>query len=134
MFRISCGNKVPVWVQDLHLAFANWLEDTYNVKHGIEVYLFNNQTLPTDDTQRAWGLFTILKPSEFKAFKKKTPFIGLTGNRRNTTRRLKERHFVYIFAHEFCHYEQWRDGKPLNHRGLENRVNSLVRKFYQGGR
>lgn len=30
--------------------------------------------------------------------------------------------------HELVHYEQWRDGKPMNHRGLQQRVNALMRE------
>lgn len=32
-----------------------------------------------------------------------------------------------ILAHEWAHMEQWRDGKPLNHRGVENRTKKLLK-------
>jgi hypothetical protein len=33
------------------------------------------------------------------------------------------------FAHEFVHYEQYRDDKKQSHRGVESRAKSLVNKF-----
>lgn len=29
-------------------------------------------------------------------------------------------------AHEWAHMEQWRDGKPLNHKGIDKRVKQLL--------
>jgi predicted SprT family Zn-dependent metalloprotease len=33
-------------------------------------------------------------------------------------------------AHEWHHYEQWRDGKPMSHRGMERRVRTLMDEFF----
>ena len=33
------------------------------------------------------------------------------------------------FAHEWCEYEKWRDGKVRNHRGLHQRADALIRRF-----
>lgn len=33
------------------------------------------------------------------------------------------------YAHEFCHYEQWRDKRPMNDRGVPQRAAALVRAW-----
>lgn len=32
-------------------------------------------------------------------------------------------------AHEYVHYEQWRDGKPMTERGVRQRAAALVRRW-----
>ena len=33
----------------------------------------------------------------------------------------------HVLAHEWAHYEQWRDGKPVRERGVEARARELLR-------
>ena len=37
--------------------------------------------------------------------------------------------YLDTLAHELCHYDKWRREIDRNHRGLQKRVESLVRKF-----
>lgn len=30
-------------------------------------------------------------------------------------------------AHEWAHMEQWRDGKPINHKGVDKRTRQLLK-------
>lgn len=36
---------------------------------------------------------------------------------------------VHTFLHEFAHYEQFRDGRPLTERGVNVRANNLMRQL-----
>lgn len=38
-------------------------------------------------------------------------------------------HMLNTLAHEVAHYEQWRDGRKLQERGVKRRATSLVKKF-----
>jgi hypothetical protein len=33
-----------------------------------------------------------------------------------------------IIAHEWVHMEQWRDGKPINHKGIDKRGSNLLKR------
>lgn len=41
---------------------------------------------------------------------------------------------LHTFLHEFAHYEQWRDGRTLQERGVNVRARSLLRSIEKGGR
>jgi hypothetical protein len=68
----------------------------------------------------------------FAAFlrRKRTAEIWLAGMR---PPQLEARHhalFVaHCFAHELVHYEQWRDGKCMQERGVEVRLRTLLRRM-----
>jgi len=45
---------------------------------------------------------------------------------------LQQRNFynpAYELLHEFVHYNQWRNKKPINHRGVKQRTDLLFSKF-----
>ena len=66
--------------------------------------------------RRCWGFFS---PNDL--------VIGLTC-RRPSGRPLAI-HLLEIFAHEFCHYERYRDGREQNERGIDKRALAMVRRF-----
>ncbi len=125
-FSIKHYNRVPRWVAGIHIALANWLADHYPIPHTIAVHLAPNVSLPTNDGRRCWGCF---HPG-------RQPTITLACGRPRIDGRLPDRglqtaFLLGNFAHGFVHYEQWRDEKAMNHRGIENRVDGLLRRFHK---
>ncbi len=123
-FAIKHYDRVPRWVASVHIAFANWLADHHLICHTIAVHLTPSISLPTRDGRRCWGCF---HPD-------KQLTITLACGRPKIDGRLPDRglqigFLLGNFAHEFVHYEQWRDNKATNHRGLENRVDALLGRF-----
>jgi len=125
-FSIKHYDRVPKWVAGVHIAFANWLADHYLIRHTIDVHLAPSISMPTHDGRRCWGCF---RPG-------KQPAITLACGRPKINGRLPNRDLqigflLGNFAHEFVHYEQWRDNRTANHRGIENRVDGLIKRFHR---
>ena len=81
--------------------------------------------MPTHDGRRCWGWFNNRKPVEIGIAAKRPAYY----KGRLADRDRKIRSFLDTFAHEFVHYEKWRDKRPQNHRGLQQRVNALINRF-----
>lgn len=123
-FSIKHYDRVPKWVVNTHIMFADWLAEHYPIPHTIVVHLTPSVSMPTNDGRRCWGCFQPGKP----------PNIILACGRPRIDGRLPDRglqlgFLLGNFAHEFCHYERWRDGRAMNHRGVENRVDGLLKRF-----
>jgi len=123
-FSIKHYDRVPKWVAGVHIAFADWLADNHLVLHTLAVPLTPSISMPTNDGRRCWGCF---QPGE-------PPNIVLACGRPKIDGHLPDRglqigFLLGNFAHEFCHYEQWRDNKAANHRGVEDRVDGLLKRF-----
>ena len=124
--QVIYDTKVPKWIRDVHITFSNWLAANYSIPTRLNVYLYPEVVLKFD-ALRFWGYFN---PSY------KYPRIGLACGRPRIDGKFPSQddqidHFLHTFAHEFVHYERWRDNKPQNHRGVENRAHGLVNKFHK---
>jgi hypothetical protein len=49
--------------------------------------------------------------------------------RQKGSRQLRLFWLIQTLAHEWCHYEKWRDGKVQNHRGVPQRTDALTLRF-----
>jgi hypothetical protein len=109
---------VASWINDLHCVFAGWLVEHYSLQHNLDVYLHPVRVL---DTRKglAWGFFT---PG-------RRPVIVLACRPGSGSFTQCYNHLLDTFAHEWCEYEKWRDGKVRNHRGLQRRVDALIHRF-----
>jgi hypothetical protein len=108
--------KLPKWIVTLHVKFAEWLQATYDIKHSITIKLYNNRSLKTLYKIKCWGYF---EPD--------AQTIGLACRRPpNWPWAI---HVLEVFAHEFCHYERYRDGRKQNERGIDKRALAMVRRF-----
>ncbi len=126
-FKIKYHFRVPRWIIDLHKVFAKWLIDNYTVSHPITVYLLPNISLSTKDRRRYWGSFNA---------RKQKLFIELACGRPKIKGHLpsQDKQITFLldnFAHEFCHYEHWRDNRAVDHRGLEKRAKAIVDRFHE---
>lgn len=84
-------------------AFVRWLETVIEVRHKVDVHL----------TSRLYGFF------DAPNTRTEAPYmvIALDGGVLDT------------IAHEFVHYEQWRDKREINERGVAQRAAALVRRW-----
>ena len=112
-----CG-RIAGWVADAHWAFGAWLTKNYPLRHNLDLFLKATSSLTTCKGP-AWGYF-------YPAF---PPAIVLACRRPKYTLNKRCGDLLDTFAHEWCHYEQWRDGHKFHHRGLQRRVDSLIRLF-----
>lgn len=110
--------KVAAWINNLHYVFAAWLRDHCTLRHNLTVYLYPIRVLKTYQGP-AWGFFT---PG-------RQPAIVLACRPPEKSFHARVNHILQVFAHEWCEYEKWRDNKPRNHRGLQQRQVALVQRF-----
>jgi len=128
-FSITYFDRTPLWVRGLHIAFAGWLAKHYPIKHQIKVYLWPFVSIATFDGGRCWGYFSDEKPLEIGLACRWPACCKCRPKQCTRDRSIKCHELLDCFAHEFVHYERWRDKRPQNHRGLQRRVNALVRRF-----
>lgn len=93
------GDKPP----DELVWFLVWIPTVIDVKHTVTI----------DYTYHLAGLYT--SPEEIK-----TKYIHVTG---------EGDEMLDTCAHEMVHYEQDRDGRKLNERGVKQRAAALVRRW-----
>lgn len=84
-------------------AFVRWLETVIEVKHAIEIHL----------TPHLVGYFDA--PGKYAGYE---PYIVAEMD-----------DALHTIAHEMVHYEQWRDKRDQDERGVEQRGQALVRQW-----
>jgi hypothetical protein len=129
------------WVKQLLIHFGLWLEDNYTIDHKIVVKVFPAGYLYTSDDVnilalgyfRARGFRARGWPSTSKRKKaiidiaSHYPFWKSDGWIDNKVEACVS--LLGTFAHEFVHYERWRDGGSETHRGLPQRANAIRSKY-----
>jgi hypothetical protein len=118
--RVIVSSGVPQWIVGLYKAFAEWLLPQSPCPHNLKVYLYPRTSIPTHDGRRCVGYFN-----------ENTLEIGLACwfqcSRDDWDQRA--RRALDNFAHEYIHYERFRDGRTQNHRGLNRRVAAVCCRF-----
>lgn len=99
MIRLR-GRKVNAEVR----AFVGWLESVIDIRHEIDVHVVG----------KLYGFFDA--PGRRTGF---PPYIVVA----------MDDGLLDTIAHELTHYEQWRDGRAINERGVEQRAAALVRRW-----
>lgn len=119
---IVAEQRVALWIVGLHVAFAEWLLNHSKPRHHLTVFLHARPTLPVPDGRRCLGFYTPRDRVIGLACRLQLP-------RRNTSKTVHIRMLLDDFAHEYVHYERHRDNKAQNHRGLQQRVDTLCVRF-----
>ncbi len=124
-FRIRYDPRIPTWILDIHILFADWLAKKYEVAHPITVNLAHCISL-RQDNDIYYGCFVVdCRERLYMDLACGRPrFNGHFPSRINVINV-----FLTTFAHEFCHYEQWRDGKLQTHKGVAKRAKTMVQHF-----
>lgn len=85
------------------IRFVRWLETVLQIKHRIDVIR----------TTRLYGYFDAPKTDADR------PYMVI----------VDDDVVLITIAHEMVHYEQWRDKRELDERGVEQRARALVRQW-----
>lgn len=99
MIRLR-GRKVSAEVR----AFVRWLAETIGVRHELEVIVVG----------KLYGYFDA--PGRRDGY---APYIVVAA----------DDGILDTLAHECVHYEQWRDKREINERGVAQRAAALVRQW-----
>jgi hypothetical protein len=91
------------------------------VRHALKVHIVPGLVVGTDQEQvmSGFGLFYTTGPSIYIA--------GIPLPRSEMSRAEWIDHAKHTIAHEFVHYQQFRDGKRLTERGVEAKATILKR-------
>ena len=98
------GERAPKEVR----AFVRWLEDAIDVRHNVYVHLTTPLYGYFDAPGRSYGY---------------DPYLVV----------LNDGKVLLSIAHEFVHYEQWRDKRDPTERGVEQRARALVKRWKKEG-
>ena len=109
VFNIPKG--VPRATEAAVLKLAKRLEKATQIKHPVPVFVTAMEVIPGahDEHGNFWYC-----DSDNQCW------ISLAGLAKRST-------VESTFAHEVAHYEQWRDGKPVQERGIEVRARTLLK-------
>jgi hypothetical protein len=132
MIKLHVEKGVFKVYNGLAKAACDWLQKTQRIPHKLEVlFITRRLAMKLRWSKRlgsdAVGYFSPERP------------VGILLRQR----RFSECHFkmsgrqfrhpldkvLYTIMHEFVHYEQFRDKKPINHRNVESRAKHLMRQF-----
>lgn len=126
-FRYYYHGPVAKWVRRLVIDFANWFKRNCGVDHQITIRLYANGYLDSGGKTLAFGCFARRwgKPCIWLA----TWWYYWRDDGHVKNRQEAREELLDSLAHEFAEYDKWRRGVPNNHRGIHQRINSIVRTF-----
>lgn len=106
------------------LKLADFVKD--KIHHNLEIDVANESYVHIGKEKKAVGVFGL--------FKNTKPRILICANLRKHAKNGysgKELDYLiwFVFFHEFAHYEQFRDNKTLQERGVAVRTRSLVKEY-----
>ena len=110
-FIFNFARGVPEASERAIRKLAATLSKLTEIRHPLPVFVVAEDRL--QDASRPYGVFWFCESD-------RTGRIELAGKGP-----LDE--VLDTFAHELAHYEQWRDGKPVQERGVSVRAKSLLR-------
>jgi hypothetical protein len=127
--RLYCRPGVPAHARRTLVPFARWLRYRLPFRHHVPVEVVPEACIETDQGL-AWAAFYApTMPGD-------SPRIYLAGGSAAVMRRLHGwttqralRVLRVDLAHEVVHYEQWRDGREMTERGVDERARRLVREY-----
>lgn len=115
-------------------AFARWLRRQVEFRHPVRVTVVPHVTvLGPDDGAAGWAVFEIPSP-DYAPGDVIRIYLGAGQvevlERHYAFRRVDSRaKLLHDLAHEVVHYEQWRDGREVNERGVNRRAAALVARY-----
>jgi len=114
---------VPAYVAREAQRFAAKVAHVVRIEHPLMVEVVPAEVLTDGHKGYGFGLFYFDKLS--------IPSIALAGDLRSIVTECGKSealgHLRQTFAHELAHYEQWRDGRKVQERGVEVRARNIVR-------
>jgi hypothetical protein len=128
MIKLTVEEGVYDIYNGLASAACRWLNKKFPVRHNVKMWLVTSKFFKEyfkEYPSKTVGLYfpqKLIVISQAKYSKARVLAYG---------RQYKSAYdaFLYVIMHEFCHYEQDRDGKNLTHRGVVSRGKKLVKEF-----
>lgn len=94
-------------------------------RHNVDVYITNTKRVLTNRLKNAVGAFTCRikrKDGVESPSRRLNPTIAVAGHQ------FDELEFIFTCCHELGHYEQFRDGKLIQERGIKSRTKSVFKR------
>jgi hypothetical protein len=121
-------------IQEFIPDFCDWLGSGVREDHYLTFTLINTNAIQDPgsektcfgafvwhDDARILQIFVAVNAHFLNHSERKADIDAMEGDRL--------RHVLFVAAHEFAHYEQLRDGKKIQERGVKVRAENLVNTF-----
>lgn len=119
------NGRTAQWIVRLLTLFSEWLESNYDVKHEVTVQLYDWHSI---DGRNGESLGVFAAPSH--GIKNPQIWIATRWRRWGINKHKAVYEFLTTMAHEFVHYERYRDGRGIvPHNGLPQRTDAIVRRY-----
>jgi len=133
MLSIQVDKGVYEKYNGLVHAAGDWLRQTQKIPHKLKITFFTDKNMRSflkqlkyPNPQRVLGLF-FRDTRDIILRQRRYSHIGVLNNGREYKSSMDK--LLYILMHEFVHYEQFREGREINHQNVESRAKHLVRQF-----
>lgn len=124
MLHLRIIDGVPRYVAREAERFVSLVQLVVRVEHAVLVDVVPAFVVTDPQGRHAFGLFYFERYNE--------PSIAVAGDLRPIVAKHGRGEALEMFrdtlAHELAHYEQWRDGRKVQERGVNVRAKSIVRK------
>ena len=122
--KVNTIGHIAKDIQKVVQETAEALEMACEVPHDLLMIVYPSEVVTTDDGDACWATFHEPKPDAAMHIK----IAGRFPRKFFPTREHGFEHLVDSVCHEFAHYEQWRDKKPVVERGIAARTRKLIQE------
>jgi hypothetical protein len=146
MLLTRCRPDVPKWIREPLRRIARALEEEVAIVHDIRVDLIaGNEFFYLQERHHPDGTLSVERHDCYGVFSapedrsrniRLKVGIAVGGRRaegwlrrngmRDRTRADRLGNVLLTFCHELVHYEQWRDGREPDHRGVDSRARAMA--------
>lgn len=127
--RVYSHRGVNSQVKRLARNITNWFSTECDVEHWLPVSVVSQPVLKVDSNRTAFGVF------RYRHGANEHPHIFVAGGlylwlkSEGESKQDALDQFGWVLMHELVHYEQFRDGRPVQERGVNLRAKNLYRRF-----
>lgn len=131
--RVRCYPGVPDDVRDALRAFARWLRAEIDFRDPVRVTVATQTTVAGHEGAPGWAVFLVPPPDHAPGDVVRIVLaagrVTMLEREYRLSREEALARLLHDLAHEIVHYEQWRDGRSIDERGVNRRAAALVRRF-----
>lgn len=127
---IRSASGIPSDVRQEARRLVRWLRRSQRIEHGVILYL--RPEFGIVDPRGGGGFACLEQPlSRDEKFVWIMAGAGMVEyfQEYGDTRQEAIDGFLHIILHEFVHYEQWRDNRPLTERGVNLRSANMLKRY-----
>lgn len=120
-------------VREALKGFARWLRGELDLRHPVRVTVVPQATVVGVGGAPGWAAFLIpasdYVPGDVLRIVVGAGHVDLLETRHGYAPDAARASVLQDLAHELVHYEQWRDGRPIDERNVNRRARSLTRRY-----